>query len=57
MNKEIWTIESWKEFREALEDMKPRSKLFETIKQEMTKRGHWKNAPRGVWAKKDDTSS
>jgi hypothetical protein len=31
----------------ALEEMKPRSKLFGLIKAEMKRRGHWKNKPRG----------
>jgi hypothetical protein len=39
--------ESWEDLREALEEMKPRSKLYETIKAEMIKRGRWKIAHRG----------
>lgn len=46
--KELWYIESWEDFREALAEMKPRSKLFETIRVEMEKRGRWKKAPRGI---------
>jgi hypothetical protein len=39
---EKWTIENWEEFREALRTMKPRSKLYETIKAELVQRGRWK---------------
>jgi hypothetical protein len=35
------------ELRKMLRKMSPRSKLFKLIKEEMTKRGHWKALPRG----------
>lgn len=35
------------ELRKMLRKMSPRSKLFALIKEEMTKRGHWKALPRG----------
>lgn len=44
-----WNIKDWEEFRKALATMQPRSKLFKTIKKELDKRGHWKNAPRGSY--------
>lgn len=42
--------------RQELEQMKPRSQLYELIKEEMKKRGRWKNRPRGATfsAKKSD---
>ena len=43
-NKERWTIHSWDELREALASMKRRSKLYEMVKTEMTKRNQWKRA-------------
>lgn len=30
-----------------LQTMKPRQQLYELVKAEMTRRGHWKNKPRG----------
>lgn len=41
-----WTIHSWEDLREALAEMKPRSKLYEIVKSEVKKRGHWKQRPR-----------
>lgn len=46
-----WNISNWEEFRAALAEMSPRSKLFKTIQSELKKRGHWKSAPRGPWKK------
>jgi len=31
----------------ALRSMKPGDWLYRTVKDEMTRRGHWKNKPRG----------
>lgn len=39
-----WSIHSWTNLRVELAQMKPRSKLFEIVKAEVKKRGHWKNA-------------
>ena len=36
------------ELEQALKDMKPRQRLFELVKQQMKRRGHWKPKPRGV---------
>lgn len=35
------------ELEKALLSMKPRTKLFEIIKDEMKRRGRWKAAPKG----------
>lgn len=50
-NEKPWTIGSWEELRQAVEEMKPRSKLYEIIKSNMKKRGHWRAAPRGLYVK------
>lgn len=43
------------ELRKMLRKMSPRSKLFKLIKEEMTKRGHWRQKPRGLpFTGKDD---
>lgn len=49
-----WSIHSWEDLRKELATMKPRSKLFEIIKTEVKKRGHWKNASRGTYKPLDD---
>jgi hypothetical protein len=41
-----WTIDSWEELRLALAEMKPRSKLYTIIKDEITRRKHWKQLSR-----------
>jgi hypothetical protein len=41
-----WTIHSWDDLRFELGKMKPRSKLYEIVKSEVKKRGHWKQRPR-----------
>jgi len=35
------------ELQRALQLMQPRQKLYEIVKAEMKRRGHWKNKPRG----------
>ena len=37
----------YNELEQKLSKMKPRQRLFELVKQEMVKRGHWKQLPRG----------
>lgn len=39
------------ELEQALKTMKPRQQMYELIKRELKKQGHWKNLPRG-WQKK-----
>ena len=34
------------ELEQKLAKMKPRQRLYELVKQEMVKRGHWKQLPR-----------
>jgi hypothetical protein len=48
-NERGWNIKSWQEFRQAEETMKPKSKLHNTVKAEMKKRGNWRNAPHGKY--------
>ncbi len=36
-----------KELKQELADMTPRSKVFEIVKAELLKRGHWKPQARG----------
>lgn len=36
------------ELQRALEDMRPRQKLYELIKREMQRRGRWKKRDRGA---------
>lgn len=44
---EYWAIKSWPQFRREIRIMKPRSKLYETIKRELELQGHWrKKLPR-----------
>ena len=38
---------SLKMLKRELEQMQPRQKLYELVKAEMKKRGHWKQLPRG----------
>lgn len=38
---------NFKELEIALKKMKPRSKLYELVRREVTGRGHWKALPRG----------
>lgn len=37
-----FNITNWEELRDELASMKPRSKLYEIVKAEMLKRGHWR---------------
>lgn len=37
----------YNELEKALKEMQPRQRLFELVKAEMKRRGHWKNKPRG----------
>jgi hypothetical protein len=37
-----FSIYDWEDLREELAAMKPRSKLYEIVKAEMVKRGHWR---------------
>lgn len=39
-------------FALALRLMKPRQKLYELVKAEVKRRGHWKNLPRGRHARR-----
>jgi hypothetical protein len=41
-----FTISSWEDLRRELSSMKPRSKLFEIVKTEISKRGYWRRAPK-----------
>ena len=41
------TPDSLKMLEKELAKMKPRQRLFEIVKAEMQKRGHWKQLPRG----------
>lgn len=38
---------NYTELAEALREMKPQQKLYELIKTEMKRRGHWKHKSRG----------
>lgn len=51
---ERFNIHTWDELRAALAVMKPQSKLYEIVKDELTKRSRWKAAPRGVTMKKGE---
>jgi hypothetical protein len=37
----------YNELEKALRNMNERQKLFQIVKSEMLRRGHWKNLPRG----------
>jgi hypothetical protein len=41
-----WNIDSWEELRQALAEMRPRTKLYDIVKSEMEKRGRWKKRPK-----------
>lgn len=41
---------SFKHMEHAIRSMTPRSRLFNVVKREMQRRGHWKNLARGVHA-------
>lgn len=49
-----WTIHTWADFRRALSSMGERSKLKLTIDAEYKKRGNYKRAPRGAYARQKD---
>jgi hypothetical protein len=46
------TPEKYPGLEKELATMQPRQKLYELVKKEMQKRGHWKGAPRGTSFKK-----
>jgi protein associated with RNAse G/E len=37
----------YNELEQKLKEMQPRQRLYEMVKKEVTRRGHWKNSPRG----------
>jgi hypothetical protein len=37
----------YNELEQKLKETKPRQRLFEIVKKEMQRRGHWKGKPRG----------
>ncbi len=41
-----WTYKNWEEFEAGLTKMSPRSKLFQLVRAEIKKRGHWRQKPR-----------
>jgi len=45
-NERGFTMQSWEDLRIALTAMKPGTKLYILVQQEMKKRGNWKNAPK-----------
>jgi hypothetical protein len=42
---------NYDQLEQALKDMRPRQRLYELVKAEMKRRGHWKNLARGWQAK------
>lgn len=47
-------LERIKIVQQAIREMKPRTILFNTVKNELTERGHWKNKSRGKFQKERD---
>lgn len=45
-NERGFSMQSWEDLRIALAAMKPGTKLYILVQQEMKKRGNWKNAPK-----------
>lgn len=45
-NERGFNMQSWEDLRKALITMKPGTKLYILVQQEMKKRGNWKNAPK-----------
>jgi hypothetical protein len=44
---------NYNELEKALADMKPRQRLYELVKAEMQRRGHWKLLKRGFHVTED----